>query len=353
MSNGKLFGDIVVKETNEGGYSPEVFQAIILLHGIVDVVGLKIALGNKTPFYKSITLDTASNMRVENRLIAFSLQKLMTGMNARKGLGTGVNGDVSIPIMTDMSGLGIKNNRDDLYLIIRPMGITWNLANKNEDYKLNIIAAGHLSVPNNGNKRINLGDTIIGDFPDNKDDGKPKNLIYTSYNSDIHKFNSHNIKKCVQSKKYGGDTRYMFNYKDACRNICKLIIQSFLLPSFLQRLSSDSHEKVTYDALLKNIDEIADDFKGQESGLQKASDKIMNDPTMEQTLLDLYFPDEMTDDDEIKKNGIEKFRFEYVDNMLRILTVFQNMVDRFKIGVATCSADPGKDFTINVNMVKQ
>lgn len=353
------YPDTEYPRVNEGMYSPQISQGVVLVKGKMDTLLYAVATqdsglydygGDCTPpCYKMPKNCPTPNLQCRNRAIAF--QKIPdSGVDFSEVMNLYTPddyGESGVPVMTSLYGQGEKNNRFDLYNRIKPFGIIWNGNEDNYTDKFNVQVGGTIQVSNNGPHRINAGDIIYADLPEvepnNYEKGR-KELIFKVYSSEHHKSNNMGIRKCldvIDDSNYKG---YHQRFKELSEELMELKVKNHFIQTYLfGQYMLSQHDHASLVNLNRDFDVTV--------GTPAFDYNKFKSSALYELYKNFHFPKKDTNliiDNVDKKNNhdLNVFIKETYDRIHSIKAEFLKFQLDWIMGKAVTSANPGEDFVL-------
>jgi hypothetical protein len=359
---------------DENNISPEIPQAVILVHGKKDVISEQMAIDNPKPLYQWDRNDDRDPSKVRDGGILFTYIEDSHEFGINDDIRQDITGEHGIPALQSLLGQGDKddNSKEKLRSQIQPFGIAVNGDKNNESGRFNIQVGGTKTVANRGTKIIYANSYVYAELPEVNapfiNGENIKELIFKVYEPSIHKNTPKGIRKCLDNPESGYNKRFV----EHCEDMFDSMLDMFLFNAFavLSNFTfkgpkidegSESMRKIlgekmvelraNYDDLWVNAEaklfEKTDEDKMSYMMLQINQAKTdLKDEKIRNEMIKIFFPtpDDVLDED----SEFHNFHHGLMPGFLTKQAELINYQNRWIMGKALTTADVGKDFVLRI-----
>jgi hypothetical protein len=361
---------------DENNISPEIPQAVILVHGKKDVISEQMAIDNRKPLYQWDRNDDKDPSRVRDGGIVFTYIEDSHEFGVRDEIRQDITGEHGIPALQSLLGQGDRDDKskEKLRSQIQPFGIAVNGDKNNESGRFNIQVGGTKTVANRGPKIIYANSWVYAEFPDVNapyiNGENIKELIFKTYEPSIHKNTPKGIRKCLDdSSDYNTNSGYNRRFVEHCEGMFDSMLDMFLFNAFALKSKGtfkfddsgkgepgkkklmESIEDLgnTYDLLFQGADKYNLTPEGKMTYMMGQINEIKRqlkaDGSREE-MIKMFFP---TPDDVFDENSeFHNFHHGLMPGFLIKQASLLDYQNRWIIGKALTTADVGKDFVLRI-----
>ena len=363
---------------DENNVSPEIPQAVILVHGKKDVISEQMAIDNRKPLYQWDRNDDKDPSRVRDGGIVFTYIEDSHEFGIHDEIRQDITGEQGIPALQSLLGQGDKDDKskEKLRSQIQPFGIAVNGDKNNESGRFNIQVGGTKTVPNWGPKIIYANSWVYAEFPEVNapyiNGENIKQLIFKTYEPSIHKNTSKGIRKCLdENATDNSNSGYNRRFVEHCEGMFDSMLDMFLFNAFAV-LSNFTFQGPIVDEASepwkKNLGEKMKILKDNYDGLYNGKEKALNDLSPENKMgymmsqinetkrqikeeargdmIKMFFP---TPDDVFNESSeFHNFHHGLMPGFLIKQASLLDYQNRWIIGKALTTADVGKDFVLRI-----
>lgn len=224
---------------DENNISPEIPQAVILVHGKKDVISEQMAIDNRKPLYQWDRNDDKDPSRVRDGGILYTYIEDSHEFGIHDEIRQDITGEQGIPALQSLLGQGDKDDKskEKLRSQIQPFGIAVNGDKNNESGRFNIQVGGTKTVANRGPKIIYANSYVYAEFPEVNapyiNGENIKELIFKTYEPSIHKNTPKGIRKCLDDNANDNiNSGYNRRFVEHCEGMFDSMLDMFLFNAF-------------------------------------------------------------------------------------------------------------------------
>jgi len=363
---------------NKDNISPEIPQAVILVHGKKDVISEQMAIDNRKPLYQWDRNDDKDPSRVRDGGIVFTYIEDAHEFGVHDEIRQDITGEHGIPALQSLLGQGDRDDKskEKLRSQIQPFGIAVNGDKNNESGRFNIQVGGTKTVANRGPKIIYANSWVYAEFPDVNapyiNGENIKELIFKTYEPSIHKNTPKGIRKCLDENALENtNSGYNKRFVEHCEGMFDSMLDMFLFNALavFSNFTFQGPEIEGSEQMRKNLGEKIQILKGNYNDLwleggnpvqfnKKPEEKMaymmtqiieikrqIKDEAREE-MIKMFFP---TPDDIIDENPeFHNFHHGLMPGFLIKQASLLDYQNRWIIGKALTTADVGKDFVLRI-----